>query len=148
MARDLIFIKSGSNACFECLFKEHLTEIPVVAQCIKNRTSIHEDVGLIPGLGSVGQGSGLATKCSSIWSSCGCGVRPAATAPIRPLAWERPYATGVAVRRKQNEQLTFHDTLNPCSCRCYRCTPLPHRSSCPSSFSPGPRETRPQKIHI
>ena len=27
--------------------------------------------------------------------------RPAATAPIRPLAWEHPYATGVALKRQK-----------------------------------------------
>ena len=31
---------------------------------------------------------------------CGCGCcRPAATAPIQPLAWKRPYAMGVALKR-------------------------------------------------
>ena len=29
-------------------------------------------------------------------SCCGSGNRPAATAPIRPLAWEPPYAAGAA----------------------------------------------------
>ena len=27
--------------------------------------------------------------------------RPAAAAPIQPLAWERPYATGAAVKKKK-----------------------------------------------
>ena len=31
------------------------------------------------------------------------GCRPAAVAPIRPLAWELPYAVGVALK-KQNKQ--------------------------------------------
>ena len=30
---------------------------------------------------------------------CGCGV-----ALIRPLAWEHPYATGAALKTKQNKQ--------------------------------------------
>ena len=30
--------------------------------------------------------------------------RPAATAPIRPLAWEPPYATGAALKKKKEEE--------------------------------------------
>ena len=30
--------------------------------------------------------------------------RPAATAPIRPLAWDPPYATGVALEKKKKEK--------------------------------------------
>ena len=33
-----------------------------------------------------------------IWGCCGCGVGWAATALIRPLAWEPPYATGAALK--------------------------------------------------
>ena len=33
-----------------------------------------------------------------IWHCCGCGVRPAAAAPTQPLAWEPPYAMGVALK--------------------------------------------------
>ena len=29
---------------------------------------------------------------------------PAATAPIRPLAWERPYAVGVALKKKKEKE--------------------------------------------
>ena len=46
-----------------------------------------------------------------LWLWC----RPAATAPIRPLAWEPPYAAGVALkdqktkekRKKRNENKLF-----------------------------------------
>ena len=31
---------------------------------------------------------------------CGCGYRPAATAPIQPLAWELPYAMSKALKKK------------------------------------------------
>ena len=35
-----------------------------------------------------------------IWRCCGSGIgRPAATAPIRPLAWEPPYASGAALEK-------------------------------------------------
>ena len=30
--------------------------------------------------------------------------RPAATAPIRPLTWEPPYATGVALKRQKDKK--------------------------------------------
>ena len=30
--------------------------------------------------------------------------RPAATAPIGPLAWEHPYAAGVALNKQTNKQ--------------------------------------------
>ena len=30
--------------------------------------------------------------------------RPAATAPIRPLAWERPYAEGAALKKTKDRK--------------------------------------------
>ena len=51
-------------------------------------------------------GSGVAVSCgvghrwgsdlALLWLWCS----PAATAPIQPLAWELPYATGVALKRR------------------------------------------------
>ena len=68
-----------------------------------NLTGNHEVLGLIPGLAQW-------VKESNIAVSCGVGHRPgsdlvllwlchspAATALIRPLAWEPPYAVGVAL---------------------------------------------------
>ena len=34
-----------------------------------------------------------------IWRWCGCDIDLAAAAIVRPLAWELPYATGVALTR-------------------------------------------------
>ena len=43
------------------------------------------------------------------WHCCSCGVGQPATAPIQPLAWEPPFAEGVALKdkkkKKRNENL-------------------------------------------
>ena len=61
----------------------------------------------------MGYGSGVAVSCSAgrrlgldpalLWLWC----RPAATAPIKPLAWEPPYAAGAAqemAKRQKNKK--------------------------------------------
>ena len=48
-------------------------------------------------------------------------LRPAAASPIRPLAWEIPYATVVGLKRKQtNKKPHFHITENLNFLNCLR----------------------------
>ena len=70
-----------------------------------NPPSIHEDMGLIPGLAQWFKGSSIALSCSVghrcildpellwLWHKL------VATALIRPLAWKLPYALGVALKK-------------------------------------------------
>ena len=79
-----------------------------MAQQVKNPTSIHVDARLIPGLTQWIKGYGITKSCNRgqrcswdlelLWLWC----RLVATAPIRPLAWETPYAMGAALKRQKN----------------------------------------------
>ena len=73
-----------------------------MAQWLTNPTRKHEVVGSIPGLAqwvndpvlpwAVVLGRRLGSNLALLW----LWRRPAATAPIRPLAWEPPHAAGAA----------------------------------------------------
>ena len=66
-----------------------------MAQWLKNPTSISEGVGSIPGLT---QWVGDPALQWALW------YVPAASAPVGPLAWEPPYATGAALKRQQTQK--------------------------------------------
>ena len=66
-----------------------------------NLTSIHEDVGLIPGLAvSCGIGCRCSLDPQLLWLWC----RLAAVSPIRSLAWESPYGTDAALKKKKKKK--------------------------------------------
>ena len=53
--------------------------------------------------GSLASFSGLRIQhCHELWH------RPAATAPIQPLAWELPYAMGAALKSKKKKKSAFY----------------------------------------
>ena len=64
-----------------------------MTQWLTNLSSIH-DLGSIPGI------TQWVNDPALLWLWC----RPVAAAPIRPLAWEPPYAMGEALKRQKAKQ--------------------------------------------
>ena len=73
--------------------------VPIVSLCVKNRSSSHEAAGSIPGLVQSVKGSGIAVSCCVAAARIQHRLAPAA--PIRPLAWELPYAARVALKKQK-----------------------------------------------
>ena len=90
--KDFIKIYSQSSHC---------------GSAVTSPTSIHEDVGLIPGLIQCVKGSSVAVSCSVnhkqglvpmllwLWPKLAIAVL------IQPLAWELSYVAGMALKRKK-----------------------------------------------
>ena len=74
-----------------------------MAQWLTNPTRNHEVAGSVPGVAvSCGVGCRRGSDPALLWLCRG----PAATAPIRPLAWEPPYAMGAALEKAKRQNKT------------------------------------------
>ena len=98
--------------------KTGCSEVPIVAQWVRNPARIYEEESLIPGLTQWVKGSSIAVSCGVV-HRCGSDLvllwlwrRPAAAAPIWPLAWELPYTAGVDPKMKKRKKKLTTDGTN------------------------------------
>ena len=78
--------------------KKNKIGVPIVVQQTRNQEVAGLILALLSGsrraVVSCGVGCRHSSDCLLVWLR----RRPAATAPIQPLAWEPPYAMGVALK--------------------------------------------------
>ena len=75
---------------------------------VTNLTSNHEDADSVPGLAQWIKGSGVAMSCGvgcKHGSDLALWCKPAATALIRLLAWELPYAMDAVLKKQTNKKI-------------------------------------------
>lgn len=84
-------------------------EVHVVAQRVKNLTSIQEDANSIPQWvkdSGVVKRYSVGHRYSSDLALLWLWLRPATAAPMEPLAWELTDASGVALKKKKKKKKT------------------------------------------
>ena len=99
-------MKMPASLYKELLLKKIGFQSSVEAQLLMNLTGIHEDVDSKTSLSQWVKdpavvSCGVGCRCSLDPILLWLWHRPAATAWIRPLAWEFPYASGAALKRQK-----------------------------------------------
>ena len=83
-----------SKCSNKILRSDYIHGVPFVTQWLTNPTRNHEVIGLFPGLAQWVKDPALLW----LWR------RLEATAPIRPLAWELPYAAEAAIEKAKRQK--------------------------------------------